>query len=83
MPNHFLLLVALIVAIVATGGRLYFSEFMHLVPCTLCWYQCILMYPFVISIGIACFLFGFYPCLLSLYHSDVSAREQCRVSFAK
>jgi disulfide bond formation protein DsbB len=51
--NQYLLLFAWIVAIVATSGSLYFSQFMHLVPCTLCWYQRILMYPLVISLGIA------------------------------
>lgn len=40
-------------AIAATLGSLYFSEVMHLVPCVLCWYQRILMYPLVILIGVA------------------------------
>ncbi|MDN3954974.1 disulfide oxidoreductase [Sporolactobacillus laevolacticus] len=53
IPNHYLLLFSWIVAIIATGGSLFFSQIMHLVPCTLCWYQRILMYPLVISLGIA------------------------------
>ncbi|MFZ1400218.1 MAG: disulfide oxidoreductase [Candidatus Promineifilaceae bacterium] len=36
---------ALVVAITATLGSLYFSEVSGFVPCTLCWYQRILMYP--------------------------------------
>lgn len=32
-------------ALAATLGSLYFSEIAGFVPCTLCWYQRILMYP--------------------------------------
>ena len=39
---------AFIVALTATLGSLYFSEVRHFIPCTLCWYQRILMYPLVI-----------------------------------
>jgi disulfide bond formation protein DsbB len=42
-----------LVALVATLGSLYFSEIMHFLPCKLCWYQRILMYPLVIILGIA------------------------------
>jgi disulfide bond formation protein DsbB len=38
---------ALLVAIVATLGSLYYSEVRNFVPCVLCWYQRILMYPLV------------------------------------
>ncbi len=41
------------VALVAMGGSLYFSEARSFVPCALCWYQRILMYPLVILLGIA------------------------------
>jgi disulfide bond formation protein DsbB len=34
-------------------GSLFFSEHMGFVPCTLCWYQRILMYPLVFFLGIA------------------------------
>jgi disulfide bond formation protein DsbB len=44
---------AWLVSIVATLGSLYFSEILHYVPCSLCWYQRILMYPLVILLGIA------------------------------
>lgn len=37
----------LLVAIVATSGSLYLSLGLGLVPCELCWYQRILMYPLV------------------------------------
>jgi disulfide bond formation protein DsbB len=36
---------AFLVAAVATGGSLFFSEIAHYVPCELCWYQRICMYP--------------------------------------
>jgi disulfide bond formation protein DsbB/mono/diheme cytochrome c family protein len=43
--NRSALYVALIVAWVATLGSLYFSEVLGYIPCQLCWYQRILMYP--------------------------------------
>ncbi|HEV8697634.1 MAG TPA: disulfide bond formation protein B [Candidatus Limnocylindrales bacterium] len=47
------LAVAWIVALLATGGSLYFSEVAGFTPCTLCWYQRIAMYPFVVLLGVA------------------------------
>lgn len=44
---------AWVIATIATLGSLYFSEIMGYLPCTLCWYQRILMYPLVIVLGIA------------------------------
>jgi disulfide bond formation protein DsbB len=41
------------IAAVATIGSLWFSLGLGLVPCTLCWYQRILMYPLVIVLGVA------------------------------
>lgn len=38
---------ALLVALVAMLGSLYYSEVRGFIPCTLCWYQRILMYPLV------------------------------------
>lgn len=34
-----------LVAAVATGGSLYYSEVAGFIPCELCWYQRIFMYP--------------------------------------
>ena len=48
-----LLYPAWILAIVATAGSLYFSEVRHFVPCVMCWYQRILMYPLVLILGVA------------------------------
>ena len=47
------LLFAWITAIIAMGGSLFFSERMGFIPCVLCWYQRILMYPLVLLLGIA------------------------------
>jgi disulfide bond formation protein DsbB len=40
------------VALLATSGSLYFSEVAHLIPCSLCWYQRIAMYPLVLVLGV-------------------------------
>ncbi|TCJ05005.1 disulfide oxidoreductase [Cytobacillus praedii] len=40
-------------SVLAMFGSLYFSEIRQYEPCTLCWYQRILMYPMVIILGIA------------------------------
>jgi disulfide bond formation protein DsbB len=40
---------AFLVAAVATGGSLFFSEIAHFVPCELCWFQRICMYPLAIT----------------------------------
>lgn len=39
---------AWVVALTAVGGSLYFSEVANYIPCLLCWYQRIAMYPMVI-----------------------------------
>lgn len=44
---------AFLVAAVATGGSLYYSEVAHFEPCKYCWYQRIAMYPQSLILGIA------------------------------
>jgi disulfide bond formation protein DsbB len=44
---------AFVVASVATLGSLYLSEVANFVPCRLCWYQRIAMYPLPVLLGIA------------------------------
>ncbi|HEX4905916.1 MAG TPA: disulfide bond formation protein B [Acidimicrobiales bacterium] len=44
---------AFVVALVATAGSLWLSEGAHFVPCRLCWYQRIAMYPMAVILGIA------------------------------
>ena len=49
------LYLAWLVALVATGGSLYFSEVRGFVPCALCWFQRIFMYPLAVILGVASF----------------------------
>jgi disulfide bond formation protein DsbB len=44
---------ALIVALTATFGSLYFSEIRGFEPCKLCWLQRIFMYPLPIILGVS------------------------------
>jgi disulfide bond formation protein DsbB len=46
---------AWIIAIIATCSSLYLSEVMGFLPCKLCWYQRICMYPLVLLLGVAVF----------------------------
>ena len=50
-----LLLTAWLVAVIATAGALFIGEVMLMVPCQLCWYQRIAMFPLALILGIACF----------------------------
>ena len=47
---------AWLVATVSTLGSLFFSEVMDLIPCVLCWYQRIFMFPLVVIL-----LVGLFP----------------------
>jgi disulfide bond formation protein DsbB len=47
---------AFAVAAVATGGSLFFSEIAHFVPCELCWFQRVCMYPLSIATLLAALL---------------------------
>ncbi|MDQ0270610.1 disulfide oxidoreductase [Cytobacillus purgationiresistens] len=53
--NQISLYIAWVISIVATLGSLYFSEIRGFIPCELCWYQRILMYPLVLILGIGTF----------------------------
>lgn len=46
--NTIFVFASFLVASIATLGSLFFSEIMEFVPCTMCWYQRIFMYPLVI-----------------------------------
>lgn len=47
-----ILYIAWVTAVVSMVGSLYFSEVLGLAPCSLCWYQRIVMYPLVLIIGL-------------------------------
>jgi len=40
------------VSLIAMSGSLYLSEIASLLPCSLCWYQRIAMYPLVLVLGV-------------------------------
>jgi len=46
---------AAVMAVVATASSLYFSQVRHFIPCELCWFQRIFMYPLAIILPIAAF----------------------------
>lgn len=77
-----LLFLAFAAALIAMFGSLYFSEIRQYEPCELCWYQRIVMYPFVVLLGIATvkkdYGIAFYTMILSaigglisLYHLGI------------
>lgn len=49
------LYLAWVVSLVAVGGSLYFSEVAGFIPCNLCWFQRIFMYPLAWILGRACY----------------------------
>ncbi|RIW38358.1 disulfide bond formation protein B [Bacillus salacetis] len=53
--SQFFLYGAWLTAIIATMGSLYFSEIRSFIPCELCWYQRIAMYPLTLILGVATF----------------------------
>jgi disulfide bond formation protein DsbB len=53
--SWWLLMGAWLIAALATAGALFIGEIMLMVPCTLCWYQRIFMFPIAIVLAIACF----------------------------
>ncbi|MDG4657732.1 disulfide oxidoreductase [Ectobacillus antri] len=51
--RNYTLYTAWFVSMTAVLGSLYFSEVRGFIPCELCWYQRIMMYPLAIFLGIA------------------------------
>ncbi|ODT64906.1 MAG: disulfide bond formation protein [Pelagibacterium sp. SCN 63-23] len=50
-----LMLLAWAVAMAATLGALFIGEVMGQMPCTLCWYQRIAMFPLALILGVAAY----------------------------
>ncbi|MGG7621911.1 disulfide oxidoreductase [Robertmurraya sp. GLU-23] len=71
-----LLFLAFAAALLAMFGSLYFSEIRQYEPCELCWYQRIVMYPFVVLLGIATvkkdYGIAFYTMILSAVGGMIS-----------
>ncbi|TLT07297.1 disulfide bond formation protein B [Aliarcobacter thereius] len=74
------LFIAFFIALIATFGSLFFSEIMNFIPCSLCWYQRIFMYPLLIILAISLLYkdskvilnaspLAFVGFLISIYHN--------------
>jgi disulfide bond formation protein DsbB len=70
---------AAMVGLTAMLGSLYYSEVVNLIPCTMCWYQRIAMYPLPVILAIAAWRndrdiwhyvlpLAFIGAVLSIYH---------------
>lgn len=70
------LYISWLISLISTLGSLYFSEIEEFVPCELCWYQRIIMYPMVLMLGLATIkketIIAKYLVLLSILGSIVS-----------
>lgn len=68
---------AALVAATCMAGSLYYSEVAHFVPCKLCWYQRIAMYPLAIILTVAAFrrdrAIRPYALILALLGAAISA----------
>lgn len=71
-----------VVSLIAILGSLYFSEVKGYIPCTLCWYQRIFMYPIFLIASIGLFkknsqmalttgIFAVIGGMLSIYHYGI------------
>lgn len=49
------LVLAFLIALAATLGALFIGEVLGRMPCTLCWYQRIAMFPLVVILGVAAY----------------------------
>lgn len=56
------LTLAFLIALAATLGALFIGEVLGQMPCTLCWYQRVAMFPLVVILGVA------------LWRNDLTAR---------
>ncbi|MGF9879965.1 disulfide bond formation protein B [Bacillus albus] len=76
-----------LVSLVATIGSLYFSEVKGHVPCSLCWYQRIFMYPIPLLIFISILIndknikyylrfFSLIGIIISSYHNFIQFTQQ-------
>jgi len=73
------------VAIAAMAGSLYLSEIVHLIPCKLCWYQRIAMYPLAILLPIAAWrkdnAFRLYATVLAIVGLGIAIWHRLMQSF--
>ncbi len=71
-----------VVSLIATLGSLYFSEIRGYIPCTMCWFQRIFMYPILVmttvaviqknaKIAVTTAVFSIIGGCISLYHYGI------------
>jgi disulfide bond formation protein DsbB len=69
-------ILAFLVALVATLGSLFYSEVAGFEPCKLCWFQRIFMYPLAVLLGTALikrdYRYTFYPIVLAIIGAAIS-----------
>jgi len=74
-----------LLVLIATVGSLYSSEVTHLKPCTLCWYQRIMIFPLAIILGIAAFRGAYriilYVLPLTLIGLGIAAYQVIMIQF--
>ena len=85
---------AFAIALVTTLGSLYLSEVAHFVPCVLCWYQRICMYPLSVALFIAAlrrdrgiWVYILTPAIVgagfAIYHTQLQAYPEQHGPFCK
>jgi disulfide bond formation protein DsbB len=86
---------AAVIAVVAVSGSLFFSEYADFIPCPLCWYQRIAMYPLALILVIAAvrrdhgaaFVYGLplavIGALFSTYHVYVEINPDAEAGFCQ
>lgn len=85
--KKFALFIPWLLVLIATVGSLFFSEWAHREPCTLCWYQRVIMFPLAIILGIAAFRNAYrivlYVLPLSLIGLGISIYHVILIKFLK
>jgi len=75
--------VALAIALASLVGSLYFSEIAGIVPCVLCWYQRICMYPLIVIIAVGIYRqdkqMSFYALPLSIIGAIIALYQNLLV----
>lgn len=68
MLRKYSLYLAWVTTLLGVLGSLYFSEFRHMEPCHLCWYQRMSLYPLALILGVATYegFFAIIPYVLPL-----------------
>lgn len=83
--KKFTLFIPWLLVCIATVGSLFFSELSHKPPCTLCWYQRVVMFPLAIILGIAAFRGAYriilYVLPLSIIGLAISAYHMIMIKF--